>query len=169
MHMNGKALLYQQIVENAQDAIIFRNRDGFIEIWNTGAERIFGYKAKKAVGQSFDIIIPEKLRASHTKGYHKVMATGSTRYGKELLGVPGVRKNGVQISIEFSILLVRFPSGEVWGAAAIIPGILFLGFKKIGPGGLAIPASFDPDHDKRIFFPGDDFIKKLHIRDVRIC
>ncbi len=72
------------------------------------------------MGQSLDIIIPEKLRSRHSEGYRKVMATGSTRYGRELLAVPAIRKDGTRISIEFSIVLVRSSSGEVLGSAAII-------------------------------------------------
>jgi len=112
--------LYRQIVDNVQDAIIFSNRDGQIELWNAGAEAIFGYGEAEAAGQNLDLIIPEKLRARHWQGYRKVMATGQTRYGKELLAVPALRKDGTRISIEFSIVLIRSSAGEVLGAAAII-------------------------------------------------
>jgi PAS domain S-box-containing protein len=112
--------LSRQIVDGAMDAIIFANRDGQMELWNLGAEIIFGYSADEAIGQSLDLIIPEKLRARHWEGYHKVMATGSTRYGKDLLAVPAMRKDGTRISIEFSILLVRSSTGEVIGSAAIV-------------------------------------------------
>lgn len=79
--------LCRQIVDEAQDAIIFADRDGRIRLWNSGAESIFGYSAEEAKGQSLDLIIPEKLRNRHWKGYRKVMETGSTRNGKELLAV----------------------------------------------------------------------------------
>ena len=112
--------LYRQIVDETQDAIIFANRGGRIELWNSGAESIFGYSAEEAMGQSLDLIIPEKLRTRHWEGYHKVMASGSTRYGRELLAVPAIRKDGTRISIEFSILLVRSSVGEVLGSSAIV-------------------------------------------------
>ena len=120
MQENTNEWLYREIVDGSPDAIVFSNRDGLIELWNRGAENIFGYKAQEALGQTLDLIIPEKLRARHNEGYRKVMATGSTRYGRELLAVPAMRKDGTRISIEFSILLVRSPSGEISGAAAII-------------------------------------------------
>ncbi|HET7854725.1 MAG TPA: hypothetical protein VFM04_09750 [Candidatus Methylomirabilis sp.] len=34
---------------------------------------MFGYVAEEVVGQSLDIIIPEKLRERHWDGYHRVM------------------------------------------------------------------------------------------------
>jgi PAS domain S-box-containing protein len=112
--------LCSRIVHETQDAIIFSDRDGLIALWNSGAERIFGYSAQEALGQTLDLIIPEKLRARHWDGYRRVMTTGSTRYGKELLAVPATRKDGARISIEFSIVLLRSPAGDVLGSAAVI-------------------------------------------------
>ncbi len=112
--------LARQIVEGSQDAIIFSDREGLIRLWNAGAETIFGYSAEEAAGRSLDLIIPEKLRARHWDGYKKVMETGVTRYGRELLAVPAQRKDGSRISTEFTIVLVRSPASEVLGAAAIL-------------------------------------------------
>lgn len=112
--------LCRRIVDETRDAVIFANRDGLIEIWNSGAESMFGYAAQEAMGQSLDLIIPEKLRSRHWEGYRKVMASGSTRYGAELLAVPAMRKDGTRISVEFSMVLVRSPGGEILGPAAIV-------------------------------------------------
>jgi len=112
--------LYQQIVVNTQDAIIFADRDGLVRLWNPGAEAMFGYPAEEALGQSLDLIIPDKLRGRHWEGYREVMATGVTRYGREVLAVPGLRKDGTRISLEFSIGLLRDATGELLGAVAIM-------------------------------------------------
>ena len=109
-----------QIVQHAQDAIVFADRDGIIRLWNAGAETMFGYRAEEAVGQTLDLIIPERLRARHWEGYRKVMATGVTRYGREALKVPGIRKDGTRISLEFTIVLLRTETGNLLGPAAII-------------------------------------------------
>ena len=111
---------YRQVVDGAQDAIIYADREGRIELWNSGAALIFGYGADEAIGQSLDLIIPEKLRPRHWEGYRRVMASGSTRYGRELLAVPAVRKDGARISVEFTMILVRSSDGELMGSAAII-------------------------------------------------
>ena len=112
--------LVQQILENAPEAIVFADRDGVIRLWNSGAEAIFGYKAKEALGKTLDLIIPEHLRERHWAGYRKVMATGVTKYGRELLAVPGIRKDGTRISLELTVVLPHDPTGELLGAAAII-------------------------------------------------
>ena len=112
--------LSQQIVEHAPDAIIMADRDGTIRLWNGGARAVFGYSAEEAVGQSLDLIIPERLRDRHWSGFRKAMETGVTRYGRELLAVPAVRKDEARISVEFSVALLRDPAGEVLGVAAIM-------------------------------------------------
>lgn len=114
------AWLYRQIVENAQDGIIYADRDGIIRLWNAGAEAIFGYTAAEAIGQSLDVIIPERLRERHWEGYRRVMATGITRYSRELLAVPALRKDGTRISLEFTLVLIHDAEGRLLGPAAII-------------------------------------------------
>jgi PAS domain S-box-containing protein len=81
---------------------------------------MFGYSAAEALGQSLDLIIPERFRARHWDGYRQVMATGVTSYGERLLAVPATRKDGQRISIEFSIALLKDGHGEVAGAVAVV-------------------------------------------------
>lgn len=112
--------LYRQIVNDAQDAIVFADREGVIRLWNSGAKGIFGYDTSEALGQTLDLVIPERFRQRHWEGYRKVMATGVTRYSKELLAVPGARKDGTRISLEFTIVLLKGADGSPIGAAAIM-------------------------------------------------
>jgi len=102
------------------EAVIVSDRAGVIIFWNRGAERMFGHSTGEAVGQSLDLIIPERFRARHWEGYQTVMSTGVTRYGRELLAVPAIRKDGRRLSIEFSIALIRDDTDAPVGAAAII-------------------------------------------------
>src|SRR4030067_2894769 len=110
--------LARAIRNNPPQAVIFAGRDGIIRLWNAGAEAMFGHSAEEALGQSLDIIIPENLRGRHWEGYNRVMATGETKYGKDLLAVPGIRKDGTRISLEFSIVMLRDDGGELLGLAA---------------------------------------------------
>jgi PAS domain S-box-containing protein len=112
--------LCRKIVEQSPDAIIFADREGIIKLWNTGAEAIFGHSSEETLGQSLDIIIPERLRQRHWQGYRTVMSTGVTRYGRELLAVPAMRRDGVLISVEFSMVLLRNSAAEIVGSAAIV-------------------------------------------------
>jgi PAS domain S-box-containing protein len=120
MTLSDREGIYKQIIDFAQDGILFADQDGNIQLWNSGAETIFGYTREEAIGKSLDLIVPEKLREQHWKGYLRVMETGESRYGSELLKVPAIRKDGSTISVEFTILLVRNHQNEIIGTAAII-------------------------------------------------
>jgi PAS domain S-box-containing protein len=109
-----------QIVEKAQDAIIFADVEGVIRLWNSGAETIFWFSAEEALRKDLDLIIPEQLRERHARGYRKVMETGSTRYGSQVLAVPAQTKAGLRVSIEFTVVLIRSDDGEMLGVGAII-------------------------------------------------
>jgi PAS domain S-box-containing protein len=120
MNENDKGTLCRQIVEGAGDAVIFTDRDGIIRLWNLAAEGIFGYTEQEAVGHSLDLIIPERHRELHWKGYGRAMLDGATKYGTEPLSVPAVTKDGERISIEFTINLIRDGDGKVLGPAAVV-------------------------------------------------
>lgn len=115
--------LCQHIVDESPIAVVYGDAQGVIRLWNAGAEQMFGWSAAEAVGQSMDLMIPEKHRPKHWEGYDKVMKTGVTKYGRDLLAVPALTKDGRRISIEFNIALLRGPDGTVLGAAATIQDV----------------------------------------------
>jgi PAS domain S-box-containing protein len=109
------------LAQAAPDAVIYADAGGLIRFWNNAAERVFGFSEAEALGQSLDIIIPEHLRARHWNGYAETMRTGKTRYGSgDLLAVPALRKGGVRVSVEFTVLPVRDEHGSIVGVAAIL-------------------------------------------------
>jgi PAS domain S-box-containing protein len=113
--------LVRAILASESDAIVAADRDGMITFWNPGAERIFGHSTAEAVGHPLDIIIPERLRDAHWRGYSEVMQTGRSRYGSgDLLSVPGTRKDGQSISLEFTIVPLSDAEGRMAGMAAIL-------------------------------------------------
>ena len=120
MNETDKDTLCRQIVETVGNAVIFTDRDGIIRLWNRAAEGIFGYTEGEAIGQSLDMIIPERQRGLHWKGYGKAMLDGVTKYGSETLSVPAVTKDGERISIEFTINLLRDGDEKVLGPVAVV-------------------------------------------------
>ena len=108
------------LVAAVGDAIVVCSADGSIVLWNAGAQRMFGHTEAEALGQSLDLIIPDRLRARHWEGYHKTMATGITRYGTDVLRVPAVHKSGRAMSIAFTVGMLHSPDGKVSAIASII-------------------------------------------------
>ena len=110
----------ERIVAGADDAIIVADREGVIRLWNAAAERILGFPADQALGATLDLIIPEKHRDVHWRGYDKVMETGQTKYAGSLLAVPALTADGSRISVEFTVNLIFDDNGDVEGIAAIM-------------------------------------------------
>jgi PAS domain S-box-containing protein len=109
------------ILAGSANAVIATDAKGVIQIWNPGAERIFGYTAQEATGQSLDLSIPERLRSRHWQGYRQVIETGESRYGHgDLLSVPSMRKDGEKISVEFTIMPLKDDAGRMSGMAAVM-------------------------------------------------
>lgn len=111
---------YAQLVSAIGDAIIVADPQGAITLWNPAAERLFGYRADEAMGQSLDLIIPERLRQRHWQGFDKTMSTGQTRYGTELLKVPAIDKAGHAMSIAFTVAMLKDEHGQITGIVAVI-------------------------------------------------
>lgn len=110
-----------KLVAGLPDAVVYADAAGMIRVWNDGAQRIFGFSAAEAVGQSLDLIIPENLRARHWSGYTHTMETGESRYGGgDLLSVPALHKDGRRISVEFTIVPFQDSDGRMEGIAALM-------------------------------------------------
>jgi len=111
--------LFEAIVEQAPDAIIFADRNGLIRIWNHGAETIFGHSAAEVLGGSLDVIVPERFRHAHWKGFRRAIDTGLTKYGNRVLTTRSMHKDGRKLYVDLSFGLVRDETGTITGALAI--------------------------------------------------
>ena len=111
---------FQQLLQALGDGVIVCDAKGDITYWNAAATRIFGFSESEAIGQSLDLIIPERQRQRHWDGYDKTMATGQTRYGSDILRVPALHKEGKPLSIAFTVALLRGPGGEVSAIVALV-------------------------------------------------
>ncbi|POB10524.1 PAS domain S-box protein [Sulfobacillus sp. hq2] len=109
------------LVTAMADAVIFTDGQGTIRVWNGGAQHIFGFSAEEAVGASLDLIIPEKLRARHWEGFDHMVQTGERRYPDgAVLAVPAMRKDGVRISVEFTVVPFYNEDHVLTGIAAVL-------------------------------------------------
>ena len=111
--------LAEWIVEQTTDALIYADRDGVIRRWNPAAASLFGFDSAEALGQSLDLIIPERLRAAHWAGYRAAMASGGTRLAGRPSLTRAVRKDGGKLYVEMTFAVVKDDAGGVVGSVAI--------------------------------------------------
>jgi PAS domain S-box-containing protein len=107
--------LLASIVDSSDDAIVSKTLEGVITSWNRGAERLFGYTAKEAIGQPISIIIPLDRRDEET------IILARLRQGQpiEHFDTVRVRKDGTKVEISLSISPVRDAAGKIIGASKI--------------------------------------------------
>jgi len=102
-------------------AVITADRDGIIREWNAAAERIFGHRAKEAIGQTLDLIMPEEERADHWHNYRHVVATGVINYSPDhVLDVEGIRKDGTRVALDVTLMPIRDADGRIMGITAFL-------------------------------------------------
>jgi PAS domain S-box-containing protein len=65
------------VINSSDDAIVSKTLDGVILSWNPGAERIFGYTAAEAIGQSIFLIIPDDRKAEEEDVLARLRRAGS--------------------------------------------------------------------------------------------
>ena len=109
-----------QLLECIGDAVIVADAHEKIVLWNAAATRIFGYSEEEALGNTLDLIVPERQRQRHNEGYSKSMETGTTRYGTSLLKVPAKHKDGRTLSIAFTVGMLFDKKHQANGVAAVI-------------------------------------------------
>src|SRR3984885_9122523 len=107
--------LLAAIVDSSDDAIVSKTLEGIITSWNAGAERLFGYTAKEAVGQHISMIIPQDRRDEETTILAKL------RKGERIehFDTIRMRKDGTKLEISLTISPVRDAEGKIIGASKI--------------------------------------------------
>jgi PAS domain S-box-containing protein len=111
--------LFEVLVAEAPDAMIFADRDGVIRVWNSRAEAVFGYPNAEVIGGSLDVIIPERLRSAHWQGFRRAIATGNEKYVGKVLTTRAAHKNGSKLYVDLTFALIRAEAGTVIGSLAI--------------------------------------------------
>ena len=100
-------------------AIVVANSSGIIELWSSGAERLFGYNAAEAVGRKLDLIVPDDFRTQHWAGFNRAISTGESKIAGEGFDIPIRRRNGEVTQVRGILHLLRNAEKQVIGAMAI--------------------------------------------------
>ncbi|WP_181168945.1 PAS domain S-box protein [Mesorhizobium sp. B2-4-17] len=103
------------IVDSSFDAIISKDLNSIITSWNSAAERMFGYSAEEAVGQSILMLIPDHLKSEETEIISRI------RNGGQVASYETTRrrKDGVLIAVSLTVSPIKNARGEIVGASKI--------------------------------------------------
>lgn len=104
------------LISTTQDAVITIDRQGHIDLFNTAAERIFGYIREEAVGQKVQLLMPEPYASEHPGYIEHYEQTGEQRAIGRIRTVAAQRKNGEVFPIELSVTEIRSGNEISYGA-----------------------------------------------------
>jgi len=107
------------LLRSMPEALIFCDLEGIIRVWNPAAEKVFGWSAAEAVGQSLDLIIPERMRKAHWDGFNQAIARGGVKPGRTSAITRSLHKHEDYIYVDMSFEMVRDASGRLLGSMAV--------------------------------------------------
>jgi PAS domain S-box-containing protein len=110
------ARLLASIVESSDDAIVSKSLDGIIRTWNAGAERLFGYTAREAIGRHISLVIPPE-RASEED---EIIARLRAGQRVDHFETQRVGSDGRRLRVSLTISPIRDAAGVVVGASKIV-------------------------------------------------
>ncbi len=107
------------IVESSTDAIISATLEGIIVSWNPGAEKLYGYSDKEAIGRSITLLtLPD-----HTDDISTIL--DKIRSGETITAydTSRMRKDGTLVDVSITVSPVKDSTGKIIGASGIARNI----------------------------------------------
>ena len=99
------------IVASSEDAIVAKNLNGLVTSWNPAAQRLFGYAADEAIGQSIRIIIPEARQAEEDDVLRRIVRGDSVKHFETVRR----RKDGTSVSVSLTMSPIFDAGGAITG------------------------------------------------------
>src|SRR5688572_3662374 len=103
------------IVSSSDDAIIGKDIDGVITSWNRAAERIFGYTADEAIGQSIRLIVPPARYEEDDEVLRRVRAGEGVDHYETIR----CARDNRHVQVSLTVSPIRTPDGTIIGASTI--------------------------------------------------
>ncbi len=103
------------IVASSDDAIIGETAEGVIETWNAGAEKMYGYSAREAVGKSIALIAPPDRRTELARLLERIRRGEAVDHFE----TERVRKDGRRLRVSVSLSPIRNETGRIIGISTI--------------------------------------------------
>jgi len=94
---------FRCVIQTANDAIILTDGSGNISVWNSAAQRMFGYSEEEVRGKPLTSLLPERYRERHQPGRGLPASSSASRFLAIAVELHGLRKDGTEFPLELSL------------------------------------------------------------------
>jgi PAS domain S-box-containing protein len=101
--LRASEMRFRKLAESTNVGIVSIDERGRIVFWNRGAQNVFGYWEDEVVGKPVQMLMPERFRSDHERGFARFLRTGETRIIGTTIEVAGLRKDGTEFPLELSL------------------------------------------------------------------
>jgi len=101
--LRASEMRFRRLAESSNEGIVSIDARGLIVFWNRGAQNIFGYWNDEVIGKSVQLLMPERYKSKHERGFARYLETGEARIIGTTVEVEGVRKDGTEFPLELSL------------------------------------------------------------------
>jgi PAS domain S-box-containing protein len=110
--LRARETTLRNMIDHAQNAIVWWGEDGVIRSWNQQAEQVFGWPAYEVVGKTLEeLIIPARFRSAHRQGLRRFLETGNLKEVERRFEIIALRRDGEEFPIELALSVVEGPEG----------------------------------------------------------
>ena len=103
--------LLRLLLESLRDAVVLVGRDGRIVLVNEETERLFGYRREQLIGQTVEMLVPERLWSSHAAHRDRFFGDPRPRLGCAGVALYGRRSDGSEFPADIALSSIETPEG----------------------------------------------------------
>ncbi|MBU2708925.1 PAS domain S-box protein [Zooshikella marina] len=103
--INRSEKIKSMVTDACLDAMVTVDMDGYVQEYNSAAEKIFGWQREEITGQLMEnYFIPEEMREAHRKGIQRFKEEGKGPLIGKRIEIEAINKDGKRFPVELALV-----------------------------------------------------------------